>query len=159
MKKILVLLLVLLGAALLEPRSRAHILDLAGPLGDRHRRGSAERALKRIAVDVQRAAARTGTYPTAGFDRWLTELDKSAKDPWGSAYYLEVSADSFVVGSPGPDERPRTGDDVRVTQPREHSAAGLGTALQPPAAPSVRLKKVDPWSVRDSASARARRTE
>lgn len=158
MKKIFVLLLVLFAAALLEPRSRAHLLDLAGPLGDRHRRGSAKRALKRIAVDVQRAAARTSTYPTAGFDRWLTEQDKSATDPWGSAYYLEVFSDSFVVGSPGADERPRTGDDIRVARPREHPAAGLGTALQPPAAPSVRLKKVAPESARDSVSAPARRS-
>lgn len=158
MKKILVLL-VLIGAALLEPRIRSHILDLAGPLGDWHRRGAAERALKRIAVDVQRSAARTGTYPTAGFDRWLNELDKSAEDPWGSRYYLEVSEDSFVVGSPGADARPRTGDDVRVARPREHPAAGLGTALQPPAAPSVRLKKVAPGSARDSAAARAQRSQ
>lgn len=157
MKKILVLLLVLLAAAMLEPRARAHVLDLIGPLGDRHRAGTAKRALERIAVDVQRAAARNGAYPEAGFDRWLKEANRNPQDPWGSLYYLEVFADSFVVGSPGPDERLRTGDDVRVARRREHTAAALGTALEPPAAPSVRLKKVDPWSVRDSASARARR--
>ncbi len=157
MKKILVLLLVLLAAALLEPRSRAYLLDLSGPLGDRHRRGSAERALKRIAVDVQRAAARDGAYPQASFDRWLKQQKRNPQDPWGSAYYLEVFADSFVVGSAGPDERKRTTDDIRVVRRRASTAAGLGTALEPPAAPSVRLKKVDPWSVRDSASARARR--
>ncbi len=157
MKKILVLLVVLLSAAMLEPRSRAYVLDLIGPLGDRHRRGAAERALKRIAVDVQREAARSGAFPQGAFDRWLKQVKQDPQDPWGSAYYLEVFADSIVVASPGPDERKRTGDDVRVVRRREHTAAGLGTAFEPPAAPSVRLKKVDPWSVRDSASARAGR--
>ncbi len=157
MKKILVLLLVLLAAATLEPRARARVLDLIGPLGDRQRAGTTKRALDRIAVDVQRAAARNHTYPEAGFDRWLEQANRNPRDPWGSLYYLEVFADSFVVGSPGPDERKRTGDDVRVARRREPTAAGLGTALQPPAAPSVRLKTVDPWSVRDSASARAQR--
>lgn len=39
-------------------------------------------------------------------------------DRWGSPYYLLVTADSVVVVSPGPDERPGSDDDIRAGLPR-----------------------------------------
>lgn len=39
-------------------------------------------------------------------------------DRWGSPYYLLVTADSVIVVSPGPDQRPGTEDDIRAGLPR-----------------------------------------
>lgn len=141
MKKLVLLLVAFAGLALLEPRSRAQIMKVIRPVSEARQQRSAARALRQIAIDVQRTEARTGRYPQpAAFAEWLLQTDRSVRDPWGSAYYLELFADSFVVGSPGPDSRKRTADDVRVARRREASAAGLGSALSPPAPPSSGVK-------------------
>jgi hypothetical protein len=140
-KKILLFLLVAAVIAWLEPRSRAQILKLVRPVTDAGRSGSAQIALKRIALDVERSVAQTGSYPQPdAFERWLEETQYSPRDPWGSPYYLEVFPDSFVVGSRGPDSKMRTADDVRVARRREPTAAGLGSAYTPPAPPSSGVK-------------------
>lgn len=141
MKKLTLFIIAAFAIALLVPQSRAAILDLAAPLLDANRARSAERALERIAVDVQRAQARTGAYPPpADFASWMIDNEIGADDPWGSPYYIEILADSLVVGSPGPDLRSRTADDIRVTRRREATAAGMGSAFQPPAPPSSGVK-------------------
>ncbi len=111
MKKALLLIVVLIGIGLLLPRSRE---QLVGPFREAGQRRSAERQLEEIVADIQTAERETGSYPEPGmFAGWLTQRNRKAEDPWGSRYYFEVYADSFVVGSPGPDARARSDDDVR----------------------------------------------
>lgn len=157
MKKAILFLVILSGLALLEPRSRAQIMQLVGPIGGREH--SAERALKRIADEVQRTAAETGIYPQPGdFDRWLVQSHGSAEDPWGSPYYLELFADSFVVGSPGPDTRRQTSDDLRLSQPRNASPSAMGQPTTPVATPHDYSPPAPPSSgVKSKAIERARR--
>ncbi len=141
MKKLLLCVIAVACVAMLVPQTRARILTAIGPLDEYNRRHTARRALKGIAVDVQREQARTRAYPRPdGFARWLEESGESPVDPWGSAYYLEIFPDSFVVGSLGPDSRWRSEDDIRVLTRREPTAAGLGSAYQPPAPPSSGVK-------------------
>lgn len=152
MKKLAIFVL-LAAIVWFEPHSRAQLQKLVRPLIEGHGAGTAERRLKQIAVDVQRWEARTGTFPQPhDFSRMLVEKYDSAEDPWGSAYYLEVFADSFVVASRGPDTRLRSADDVRVARPREPSAAALGTAYQPPAPPSSGVKSSAIRSAKESAN-------
>ena len=150
MKKAFIILVVLGAIALLDPRSRAQIVALVGRASVAGRELSAERTLKSIAEELQRTAAETGVYPQpAEFHRWLVQNHRDAEDPWGSPYYLELFSDSFVVGSPGPDTRRRTDDDLRWSQLRSRypSATRQGTApaatlpdYTPPAPPSSGVK-------------------
>lgn len=166
MKKVILFLIVIIGLASLEPRSRAQMMKLVRPVTEAVHRRSAERALKRIATDVQETAAQTGHYPQPhAFGQWLTQARRSAQDPWGSGYYLEVFPDSFVVGSPGPDARRRTADDLRLATQRAASAAqaptatGLLEGYTEPAPTSVRVRTVKPKALRDSMSARSARRQ
>ncbi|NIR44389.1 MAG: hypothetical protein GWN99_00510 [Gemmatimonadetes bacterium] len=139
MKKILLLLLVLGGLAMLDPRVREWALQFAGPIGEVGQRRSAERALDDIAAELAKAATETGVYPQPGSLRlWLQGQDLDGTDPWGSAYYLELFADSFVVGSPGPDARVRSDDDLRLAQRRVQPKPGvlINDDLQPAPPPS-----------------------
>ena len=146
MKKILLFLIIIAGLAFLEPRSRTQIMKVIRPASEAARQRSAERALQRIALDVQKTATETGLYPQPDvFDRWLQQARRSAQDPWGSDYYIEIYTDSIVVASPGPDSRRRTPDDLRLAKRR--LAKGASTARAPsgysvpePAPPSSSLK-------------------
>lgn len=141
MKKILIFLIVVAGLAMLEPRSRTRIITLITPISEASYKRTAAREVEQIALAVVRAEARTGGYPQpGGFGNWLTENDRSAQDPWGSGYYLELFADSFVVGSPGGDAQRRTADDIRAVEHRQATAAGLGSAFTPPAPPASSTK-------------------
>ena len=114
MKKAFLLVVVLVGVGLLVPRSREQLVQLVGPFSQAGQRRSAERQLEKIVADIQSAERETGAIPEPGmFAGWLTQRNHRAEDPWSSRYYFEVYADSFVVGSPGPDARIRTDDDLR----------------------------------------------
>ena len=152
MKKLTLFLVAVVGLAMAVPQSRGRVLELVEPLRDANRERSAMRALEGIALDVQRAHARTGAYPQpAGFADWLRDNSDDDADPWGSPYYIEVFADSFVVASAGGDVRPRTDDDVRLVSRREPNAAGMGSAFTPPAPP--------PSSAKSSAIRKAREAQ
>jgi hypothetical protein len=106
-------------------------------LSEANSQRTATRALQQIAAYVQSTKAQTGRYPgTDAFPDWLAQADLSAEDPWGSGYYLEVFPDSFVVGSPGPDSRRRTPDDIRVAEQRAVPEAGLIPDYTPAPPPS-----------------------
>jgi hypothetical protein len=140
-KRLALFVVALVGIGMLVPQSRTRILDWLAPLRDMRRERSVRGDLDRIAVDLQRTEARTGAFPQpAAFGGWLRENYGSDRDPWGSPYYLTVYADSFVVGSPGADARWLNEDDLRIVTRREVTAAGLGTALTPPAPPSAGVK-------------------
>jgi len=141
LKKFTLFLVAGIVLAMVVPQSRSRVLEFVRPFRDANRERTATRTLKQIATDVQRAQARTGAYPQpAAFADWLRDTYDSADDPWGSAYYIEVYGDSFVVASAGPDVRARTSDDIRLVRKREPTAAGMGSAFQPPAPPPSSAK-------------------
>ena len=141
MKKVLLILIVVGGIAFLEPRSRTQIMKVVRPATEPIRQRSAERALVRIAKDVQKTADEVGLYPQPEvFDQWLLQTYRSATDPWGTEYYLEVFGDSIVVASPGPDARKHTADDVRLARRRSSASTAFGDSYAPPAPPSSSVK-------------------
>jgi hypothetical protein len=136
-KKFILLLIAVAAIAFLEPRSRAHIMSAIPFLSEASNQRTATSALEQIAAYVQATAAQTGSFPLSdAFPNWLAQADLSAEDPWGSGYYLEVFPDSFVVGSPGPDSRTRTPDDIRVAGGRAVREVGLIPDYTPAPPPS-----------------------
>ncbi|MGD8699553.1 MAG: hypothetical protein PVJ43_09705 [Gemmatimonadales bacterium] len=141
MKKVLLFFIVIGAMALFDPRIREGILGLSPTLSAANKQRSAERALTQIALVVQEDAGTAGTYPLpAGFADWLERTRRPRLDPWGTAYYLELYPDSFVVGSPGPDARRRTGDDLRVAKLRGPDAERLRPGYSSPAPPASGVK-------------------
>jgi hypothetical protein len=135
-KKIFLLVVILAGLAMMDPGLRERALQLVGPLRVANQQRSAQSALEEIAAAVAKAASETGAYPQPGGLRaWLEGRDQAGEDPWGSAYYFELFADSFVVGSSGPDARPRTDDDLRLAQRRTQPEAGVLIIDYQPAPP------------------------
>ena len=67
---------------------------------------------------VKRADATGRAIPTGyGFAAFVETEDmqqNASRDPWGSSYYLSLSAGgaTFQVGSPGKDRTAGTGDDI-----------------------------------------------
>jgi hypothetical protein len=136
-KKFILLLIAIATIAFLEPRTRDRIMSAVPFSSGTNNQRTATRALEQIAAYVQTMAAQTGSYPiTETFPNWLAQADLSAEDPWGSSYYLEVFPDSFVVGSPGPDSRKRTPDDIRVAEGRAVREVGLIPDYAPAPPPS-----------------------
>lgn len=135
MKKIFLLIVLLAAIIMLAPANRGRILQWVGPISESSERRAAERALQAMAADIERSS----TYPQPGeLKAWLNERQLSAADPWGSAYYMELLADSFVVASPGPDTRLRTDDDLRLARRRAETDPGaLIVDYQPPPPPAA----------------------
>ena len=141
MKKILIFLVIVGGVALFEPRSREQIIGLFPSLSSATHQRRAERAVRQIALDVVKDADETGKYPRSkDFGEWLQRHRRGSEDPWGSIYYFELHPDSFVVGSPGPDAKRRTADDIRQVRYRGPKAAHLQPGYAPPAPPPSGVK-------------------
>lgn len=143
MKKLLVLLIILLAAiVILKPNTRQRLMTWLSPTGEVGQQRSAERALRAIADEVQHTADATGAYPQPGrLSDWLTRRGRGGEDPWGSAYYLELSPDSFFVRSPGPDTRLHTGDDLQLARRRVSSNQGVVNIDYQPAPPPSSAKR------------------
>jgi hypothetical protein len=140
--KVFVLVLALAALAVLVPDTREQVTQLVGKIGSGGQQRTAQHALKFIASDVRQAAAETGAYPVPGALRaWLERRGRDGEDPWGSPYYFEISADSFVVGSPGPDSRPRTDDDLRLAERRLAAEPGVLIVDHQPSPPPSSAKR------------------
>jgi hypothetical protein len=137
----MVLLVIVAGIAMFEPRTRERILSYFPTLSATTQQRSAQRAVEQIALEVQETADQTGVYPQPNeFERWLRDAERETEDPWGSAYFLELFPDSFVVGSAGADRRRHSEDDVRQTKFRGPKAAHLQPGYSPPAPPPSGVK-------------------
>lgn len=120
MMKVFVALFLLAALAWGIPQSRERIQGGIKTLLDKRSTSGVERTLRRMVVDLERTADESGIFPQPDvFEDWLLQTYRSAADPWGSTYYYRIWADSFMVGSAGPDTVLRTDDDIRLTQRRE----------------------------------------
>ena len=124
MFKLILFLLVALGASLYFPESRVVVLEKASPVLNPVLGWSTTGEMKKIVRDL---ATHERTYERLPelkvFPRWL-ELKYqggSTTDSWGNDYVFRVWADSFAVVSGGADGLVGSGDDVKVVGERLHA--------------------------------------
>lgn len=127
MLKVVLVVLVLLGAAWGYPPTRtqmAHALlpvaERLGPAGEYVsrpvRRYNARTEISFVLDQI--AMARTEGRPTPtgrSFQEWLkarVKTKNNGKDIWGNEYYLTVDGTTFTVGSVGPDGERNSPDDI-----------------------------------------------
>lgn len=53
-------------------------------------------------------------------------------DPWGNEYFLEITLDSVILGSPGPDGIRNTQEDIRIGWMRQPAQAGTRSTWRLP---------------------------
>jgi hypothetical protein len=141
MKRFLIFVILVGAVASFEPRIRERLIGLFPALSAATHQRSAERTVTQIALAVHESAAQSGVYPQpSGFGEWVLRAHRPRQDPWGADYYLELYPDSFVVGSPGPDARRRTGDDIRLARFRGPNAQRLRPGYSPPPPPASGVK-------------------
>jgi len=113
MGKIFLFLLVLLGAAMAIPATRAKINDAAIPIIDNFRGKIVPGRLKVMADQLDVRLSRGESLP-AGFEGWLRrDYSSVPEDPWGNIYYLETNRRGYTIGSMGPDGIQGNVDDIR----------------------------------------------
>lgn len=127
MGKLFLLALVVFGAALYFPETRARLIHRLDPIIQPAlapiRAGSTREELRQIAQDLQGHERLYDRLPanTELFRQWLYNqyvAPSNYQDSWGSEFGFAIFPDSFAVVSAGPDRSFNTGDDLRVTRPR-----------------------------------------
>jgi hypothetical protein len=125
--KAILIILVLLGAAWSIPEVRSRTYEPAfkrlGPTGEKllaptYRAGARSQANHMFRImSLDRDQGRPLPEPQT-FQRWIRSRlgEEATLDPWGSPYYMERERSMITIGSPGPDRRRGTDDDIRVTQ-------------------------------------------
>jgi hypothetical protein len=125
--KLFLLALVVLGAGLYFPETRARLIDRLDPIIQPAlapiRAGSTREELRQIAQDLQGHERLYDRLPANAelFRQWLYNqyvAPSNYQDSWGSEFGFAIFPDSFSVVSAGPDRSFNTGDDLRVTRPR-----------------------------------------
>jgi hypothetical protein len=119
------ILLIIFGfvAALYFPDSRQVMIETADPVIQPVLVWSAEREIERLSQGVRLEAREEYTIPTnRNWNAWLTEnfSGDATTDPWGELYSYQAWADSFAVGSDGPDGQKDTEDDLRRSHHRPY---------------------------------------
>jgi len=113
MGKIILILLVLFGAATAYPPTRAKMTDAVLPIVDNFRAKIVPARLQTMTDQLDIRLSRGQGLP-AGFDGWLRrDYSRAAEDPWGNLYYLESNRRGYTVGSMGPDGVRGNEDDIR----------------------------------------------
>jgi hypothetical protein len=115
--KVLLVFLVVIGAALYFPPTRAKILEEARPLMTPAFIWMTNQELGRIVEDLGRPQGAREELPTrrGEFDAWLDRRypqEESRIDSWGTRYRLEVFSSRFRAISAGPDSAFGTDDDL-----------------------------------------------
>lgn len=127
MGKLFLLALVVFGAALYFPETRARLIERLDPIIQPAlgpiRVGSTREELRQIAQDLQGHERLYDRLPVNDelFRQWLYNqyvAPSNYQDSWGSGFGFSLWPDSFAVLSAGPDRIFNTEDDLRVTRPR-----------------------------------------
>lgn len=117
MGKVLLFLLVALGAALYFPESRAVVVDTTRPALNPWHRWMTHQQLDQIVDDLRTMDASQGRLPTGRgeFEAWLANRypqESSRVDGWGTPYQLEVVGSMIRVISAGSDREFGTEEDL-----------------------------------------------
>ena len=114
---LLVILVIVTGVYFQE--TRVILLHVAEPIVTPILKWSTGEEMNQVARNVVEHGRLHGQLPSG--EAWLSWLDSRypttdmRRDPWGSAYQLEVLPDSVAIISLGPDRVRLPGDDFRVT--------------------------------------------
>ena len=113
MGKIILILLVVLGAAMAIPSTRAKMEDAATPIIDKFRVKLVPKRLETMADQLDVRLSRGQGLPTS-WEGWLRrDYSSVPEDPWGNIYYLDSSRRGYTVGSMGPDGVKGNDDDIK----------------------------------------------
>ncbi|HEX7051476.1 MAG TPA: hypothetical protein VF188_14820 [Longimicrobiales bacterium] len=137
MKRLVLFLLVIIGASFSIPSLRERIAPRVQPLWASVRgtaapkvrdalgpvyRWIAVREVRTIVEDLERYEAAGQRLPRPnGFEKFLDNRSYSlidGRDPWGTPYMMLLRRDSIIVLSSGPDLESGTADDIRGAAPR-----------------------------------------
>ena len=122
MTRLVLLVLLALVTWLYFPETRAMLADVAEPIVTPIVRWSTEEEMRQVGRNVVEHERLTGQLPMGS--SWLGWLDyrypveDMKRDPWDTVYQLEVTRDSVVIISLGPDRTRQTEDDFYVAAPR-----------------------------------------
>ena len=119
MAKVLILLLVLLGALLYFPRTRPVVLDTLGPVVNPVLTWQTKGEMDRIGRELETLSRQGSDLPTPGdsFQNWMSKtfMGGAKTDAWGMVYTMKVWRDSIGIASNGPDMEMDTPDDIILT--------------------------------------------
>ncbi len=121
MFKLILFLLVALGASLYFPASRVVVLEKAQPVLNPVLRWSTTGEMRKIVRELATHERSYDKLPEPReFSAWLEAKYRGGptEDAWGNDYTLRVWPDSFAVISPGVDGERGGLDDIQVSERR-----------------------------------------
>jgi hypothetical protein len=114
--KVILFLLILLGAALYFPQTRPATLEVLGPVINPVLTWQTKGEMDRIGRELRALNRQGSNLPTPGasFQNWMGRvfLGGARTDAWGVDYTLRVWRDSIGIVSNGPDQEIGTDDDI-----------------------------------------------
>lgn len=114
MGKIILILVVVFGAAMAIPSTRAKLEDAAAPAMNAFRARIVPGRLETMADQLEVRLERGEGFP-GSWEGWLRrDYSSVPEDPWGNLYYLESGRRGFTVGSSGADGVRGNEDDITV---------------------------------------------
>ena len=126
MFKYLIIFLIVFGAVTTVPQIRSRVMPplarALGPTGERMmtpwKKWEAKTDVEDLARELRQENTAGRPYPAPqDFTAWAKREMRDPEagvDPWGTRYYLKPGR-TLVVGSPGPDLKKGTADDITVT--------------------------------------------
>jgi hypothetical protein len=116
MGKLIFIIIVVLGAGMAIPSTRAMMETKAAPVINAVKAKVVPGRLDAMADQLEARLGRGEKYPN-NWPGWLErDYTSSAQDPWGNIYFLEIGRGDFTVGSMGPDGQQSTPDDIKLTR-------------------------------------------
>jgi hypothetical protein len=114
--KIILILLVLFGAALYAPQTRPHMVGAISPVVNPVLGWQTKGEMNRIVRELQTRVEQGSSLPAPGeaFNDWMDRrfMGGASIDSWEQAYTLQVKRDSVLLVSNGPDQTTGTADDI-----------------------------------------------
>jgi hypothetical protein len=117
--RVIIILLILLGAATYFPQTRPYVQAVLGPVITPVLTWQTHGEMDRIARELESIHRQGQDLPTAGarFQNWMERqfMGGARTDAWGIDYSLRESRGSLAIVSNGPDREIGTPDDLEVT--------------------------------------------
>ena len=114
--KIILILLVLFGAALYAPQTRPYMVEKLSPVVNPVLGWQTKGEMNRIVRQLQSRIEEGSSLPEPGdaFNHWMDRrfVGGARVDAWGGPYSLRIKRDSVLIVSNGPDQEMGTFDDI-----------------------------------------------
>ncbi len=116
MFKIVLILLVLFGAALYAPQTRPVVVETLSPVVNPVLGWQTKGEMNRIVRELQARIEQGSSLPSPGeaFQGWMDRnfVGGASLDAWGVGYTLQVRREAVLLVSSGPDREVGTSDDI-----------------------------------------------